>query len=101
MKVIETPLPGVLIIEPRVFTDARGMLFESFSAERYREEAGIALPFVQDTISRRALECCVDCIFKTRAHRASWCKRCLALFMTWRWTCARIRRTLAAGSAWS
>lgn len=52
MKVIETPLPGVLIIEPRVFTDARGMLFESFSAERYREEAGIALPFVQDTISR-------------------------------------------------
>jgi dTDP-4-dehydrorhamnose 3,5-epimerase len=51
MKVIETALPGVLIIEPTVFGDARGFFLETFQLERYRE-AGIALPFVQDNHSR-------------------------------------------------
>ena len=51
MKVIETVLPGVLIIEPKVFGDARGFFLETFHLERYRE-AGIALPFVQDNHSR-------------------------------------------------
>ncbi|NVK39659.1 MAG: dTDP-4-dehydrorhamnose 3,5-epimerase [Oceanospirillaceae bacterium] len=51
MKVIETALPGVLIIEPKVFGDHRGFFLESFQAERYRE-AGIGLPFVQDNHSR-------------------------------------------------
>lgn len=51
MNVIETQLPGVLIIEPKVFGDARGFFVESFQAERYRE-AGIELPFVQDNQSR-------------------------------------------------
>lgn len=52
MKVTATDLPGVLIIEPRVFSDERGFFLESFHAERYREEAGIALEFVQDNHSR-------------------------------------------------
>jgi dTDP-4-dehydrorhamnose 3,5-epimerase len=47
MKVIETDLPGVLLIEPRVFGDARGWFFESWQHERYAE-VGIAGPFVQD-----------------------------------------------------
>lgn len=51
MKVIETALAGVLIIEPRVFGDHRGFFLESFQVERYRE-AGIDLPFVQDNHSR-------------------------------------------------
>ena len=51
MKVIETILPGVLIIEPKVFGDARGFFVESFQVERYRD-AGITLPFVQDNHSR-------------------------------------------------
>lgn len=51
MKVIETALPGVLIIEPKVFGDHRGFFIETFQVERYRE-AGIALPFVQDNHSR-------------------------------------------------
>ena len=51
MKVIETALPGVLIIEPKVFGDHRGFFLETFQVERYRE-AGIALPFVQDNHSR-------------------------------------------------
>lgn len=51
MKIVETRLPGVLIIEPTVFGDARGFFVESFQAERYKE-AGIDLPFVQDNHSR-------------------------------------------------
>lgn len=53
MKVIETALTGVLIIEPKVFGDHRGFFLESFQVERYRE-AGIDLPFVQDNHSRSA-----------------------------------------------
>ena len=51
MNVIETRLPGVLIIEPKVFGDHRGFFKETFQSERYAE-AGIDLPFVQDNHSR-------------------------------------------------
>ena len=50
MKVRETELPGVLLLEPRVFSDARGFFLETFSARRYAE-AGIEGPFVQDNWS--------------------------------------------------
>lgn len=53
MKVIETQLPGVLIIEPKAFGDHRGFFLETFQVERYREH-GINLPFVQDNHSRSA-----------------------------------------------
>ena len=52
MKVIETELPGVLIIEPEVHGDRRGFFVETFQARRYREEAGITHEFVQDNHSR-------------------------------------------------
>ncbi len=51
MKVTPTALPEVLLVEPRVFGDARGYFFESYSARRYAE-AGIAATFVQDNVSR-------------------------------------------------
>ena len=51
MNVVETQLPGVLIIEPDVFGDHRGFFKETFQIERY-QEAGIDLPFVQDNHSR-------------------------------------------------
>lgn len=51
MKITETELPGVLIIEPQVFGDERGFFLESFHAGRYRE-AGIDMAFVQDNHSR-------------------------------------------------
>lgn len=50
MKVIETKLPGVLIIEPKVFGDARGFFMESWNKERY-QEAGLPARFVQDNLS--------------------------------------------------
>ncbi|MFN2375926.1 MAG: dTDP-4-dehydrorhamnose 3,5-epimerase [Candidatus Binatia bacterium] len=51
MNVSATRIPGVLLIQPRVFGDARGYFFESWSAERYAD-AGLGGPFVQDNISR-------------------------------------------------
>ena len=51
MRVTETKLPGVLMIEPKVFGDSRGFFKETFQAQRYRE-AGIEYDFVQDNHSR-------------------------------------------------
>jgi dTDP-4-dehydrorhamnose 3,5-epimerase len=52
VNVIRTGLPGVLIIEPKVFGDQRGFFLETFRRTRYREQAGIELEFVQDNYSR-------------------------------------------------
>ena len=49
---IHTQIEGALIIEPKVFGDERGFFLETFQAERYKEMAGIDLPFVQDNHSR-------------------------------------------------
>ena len=50
MKVIETKLPGVRILEPQVFGDARGWFMESWSQKKM-EDAGIHVDFVQDNHS--------------------------------------------------
>lgn len=52
MNVIATDLPGVLIIEPKVFGDERGFFYESFNAKAFKDATGIDTPFVQDNHSR-------------------------------------------------
>ena len=54
MLVQTTKLKGCVIIEPSVFGDDRGFFLETFSRQRYFEEAGIELEFVQDNHSRSA-----------------------------------------------
>ena len=51
MRVVETDLPGVILIEPVVHRDGRGFFVETYHADRYRE-IGIGGPFVQDNQSR-------------------------------------------------
>jgi dTDP-4-dehydrorhamnose 3,5-epimerase len=51
VKVIETELPGIVIIEPDVFEDHRGFFLETWSKSKYAE-AGISETFVQDNVSR-------------------------------------------------
>ncbi|MCU9931001.1 dTDP-4-dehydrorhamnose 3,5-epimerase family protein, partial [Escherichia coli] len=51
MTVDDTPLPGVLIIRPRVFRDGRGFFLETYHRERY-VAAGLTDVFVQDNHSR-------------------------------------------------
>jgi dTDP-4-dehydrorhamnose 3,5-epimerase len=50
MNVIKTRLPGVLVLEPDVYSDERGYFLETWNSTRY-EKAGIQGPFVQDNIS--------------------------------------------------
>ena len=50
MEAFETELPGVMILEPKVFGDARGFFLETWNRARY-EQAGIAADFVQDNLS--------------------------------------------------
>jgi dTDP-4-dehydrorhamnose 3,5-epimerase len=52
MKVTNTKLQGCVIIEPKVFQDERGFFLETFQSNRYQEQAGINLHFVQDNYSR-------------------------------------------------
>ena len=52
MKLINTDIEGVYIIEPRLFEDERGYFFEAFSERRFAELTGIETCFVQDNESR-------------------------------------------------
>lgn len=54
MQVTATDLPEVMVIEPKVFGDARGFFLESFNAKAFAEATGVNLPFVQDNHSRSA-----------------------------------------------
>jgi dTDP-4-dehydrorhamnose 3,5-epimerase len=51
MNVLQTPLAGVLLLEPRIFKDDRGWFFESYHEKRYWD-AGLTANFVQDNHSR-------------------------------------------------
>lgn len=52
MKVIQTAIADLLILEPRVFGDDRGFFFESFNRDTFRKATGIDAEFVQDNHSR-------------------------------------------------
>jgi dTDP-4-dehydrorhamnose 3,5-epimerase len=52
MNVIETALPEVLILEPKVFGDERGFFYESFNAKAFEAATGLNRQFVQDNHSR-------------------------------------------------
>jgi dTDP-4-dehydrorhamnose 3,5-epimerase len=54
MNIIETALPGVLLLEPKVYGDARGFFFESYNRRVLAEKAGIEAEFVQDNHSLSA-----------------------------------------------
>jgi dTDP-4-dehydrorhamnose 3,5-epimerase len=52
MQVLPTDLPGVLLLEPRVFGDARGFFFESYNRRAFHKATGVDVEFVQDNHSR-------------------------------------------------
>ena len=54
MRVVASAIPDVLILEPRVFVDARGFFLESYNRRSFREATGIEAEFVQDNHSRSA-----------------------------------------------
>ena len=54
MKAVPTALPEVVVLEPKVFGDARGFFFESFNQQAFDAATGTAHVFVQDNHSRSA-----------------------------------------------
>jgi len=54
MNITSTRIPDVLLIEPRLFGDARGFFFESFNHRAFQEVTGLNVSFVQDNHSRSA-----------------------------------------------
>ena len=52
MKITPTAIPDVLVIEPKVFGDARGFFYESFNQKAFNEATGLDVNFVQDNHSR-------------------------------------------------
>lgn len=52
MKFTETKLKGCFLIEPLVFEDARGYFFESYHQDKFRQNTGINMTFVQDNESK-------------------------------------------------
>jgi dTDP-4-dehydrorhamnose 3,5-epimerase len=54
MQIVEQALNGVVLMEPKVFGDARGFFMESFNQRRFRELTGVEADFVQDNHSRSA-----------------------------------------------
>jgi dTDP-4-dehydrorhamnose 3,5-epimerase len=52
--VIQTAIPDVLILEPKVFGDSRGFFFESFNAKDFADATGLSVNFVQDNHSKSA-----------------------------------------------
>jgi dTDP-4-dehydrorhamnose 3,5-epimerase len=51
---VPTALPGVVLLEPRVFGDERGFFFESYNRRSFSEATGLDIDFVQDNHSRSA-----------------------------------------------
>ncbi len=52
MKVIQTSIPDLLIIEPKIFGDDRGFFFESFNEKEWEKQLGVTHRFVQDNHSK-------------------------------------------------
>jgi dTDP-4-dehydrorhamnose 3,5-epimerase len=57
MEVIKTEIEGVVIIEPRIFKDARGYFFESYSQREFNEKVA-QIDFCQDNESMSSTEKC-------------------------------------------
>ena len=90
MEIIETAIPEVKIVVPKVFGDARGYFFESWNAGKYAE-AGIDCNWMQDNESRSKLGVLRDFIIRRRLiHRQSWCVLLKVPCLMWLWTSAKV-----------
>ena len=78
MKVIETAIAEVKIIEPRVFEDERGFFFESFNQQRFEEAVGQPVAFVQDNHSRSSRGVLRGLHYQQAPHAQGKLVRCVA-----------------------
>lgn len=100
MNIIKTDIPDVLIFEPRVFGDARGFFFESFSSKVFNEAVGRQVEFVQTTIPSPRKAYCAGCTISwIRTLRASWSAVWKVRCLMWQWISVVHRLPLVNGWA--
>ena len=51
MEILPTKIAGCFVIRPQLFPDDRGLFYESFNSQRFKEKSGVRIDFVQDNIS--------------------------------------------------
>lgn len=91
MEVIQTAIEGVVIIEPRLFNDARGYFFESFS-QRDFDRLVRTVHFVQDNESKSSYGVLRGLHFQNRhTHKASWYASSKVPYWMWPWISAKAR----------
>ena len=78
MKITPTALPEVLIVEPKVFGDARGFFTESWNENVFNEAVGSAVRFVQDNHSRSARGVLRGMHYQLGEHAQGKLVRCVA-----------------------
>ena len=73
MRITETGLEGMLVIEPKVYKDSRGFFFESYNKRIFQEITGQDVDFIQDNLSRSGYGVLRDCIFRlTHLGNQNW-----------------------------
>ena len=68
-----TAIDGVLMLEPRVFGDARGFFFESFNARDFAAATGVTRRLCKTTTAALPRACCAACTTRCNTPKASWC----------------------------
>ena len=96
MQIIETSLPGVLLIQPRVFSDPRGFFMETYR-QNTLAEAGIKEIFVQDNHSRSSRGVLRGLHYQLRARRPNCAALPAARFWISPWMFDTVRLTSADG----
>jgi dTDP-4-dehydrorhamnose 3,5-epimerase len=87
MQVIQTAIPEVQIIEPKVFGDSRGFFFESFNGRDFAQATGLQVDFVQDNHSKSSRGVLRGLHYQIQQSSTS------------PWTCVRVRQPSASGWA--
>ena len=77
MKVVRTAIPEVLLLEPKVFSDARGFFLESYNKHTFQEATGMDVEFVQDNHSRSAKGVLRGLHYQTAPHAEVKLIRCI------------------------
>ena len=96
MKLTETKLAGVVILEPDVFGDHRGFFMESWS-KRKLDEMGLSYDFVQDNHSSSTVKGTLRISSVVTRRRLNWCAARVERYTMWRSTCGPPAQRINSG----
>jgi dTDP-4-dehydrorhamnose 3,5-epimerase len=90
MQVVSTELPGVLLLEPKVFGDDRGFFFESYNRRAFHKATGVDVEFVQDNHSRSKKNVLRGLHYQIQHAQGKLVRAVSGESGTWRWICAQL-----------